>query len=76
MSKNNTYKLCSDGIIREKLTYDKLKVFLDNFEPVSIAWNLEISPKGIENAEGTTGIFAWCSVNSASITQKGMVFQK
>jgi len=36
---------------KKKLTYEELLEFLTNFEPISIAWKLKITSKGISPRE-------------------------
>ena len=52
---------------KKRLTYEDLKAFLDNYEPTSIAWNLDITENSVELVE--LGIAAFCRVNLAGITQ-------
>ena len=53
----------------EKLTYEKLKEFLDKFEPVGIAWKLHITPKFIEPLDEQYIFVHCCFDETGAITK-------
>ena len=70
--RDNKVKDCKNGIQiqKEKLTPEKLTEFLRKFEPVSIAWYLEITKKGIAPREDRRLIACYCCFDATGASSK------